>query len=93
MEWRDKANCKGNTEDFFPDENDPLAEQREKFAKAKCAACPVRELCLEAGLGEKFGIWGGTNPKERVILRRSRSQQTEKTKENPGSDRQNPRGD
>lgn len=43
-------------------------------AKAICAACPVRDECLEHALrvNEKHGIWGGTTEKERRRLRRLR---------------------
>jgi len=44
------------------------------IAKAKkiCATCPVREECLEFGLTEPIGIWGGLTPKERRIVKRQR---------------------
>jgi WhiB family redox-sensing transcriptional regulator len=41
-------------------------------AKRICASCPVRANCLVSALrtGESAGIWGGTTPEERRILRR-----------------------
>jgi hypothetical protein len=36
-----------------------------KIAKAICADCQVRSQCLEYGLHELFGIWGGLAPKSR----------------------------
>lgn len=41
-----------------------------KAAKAICARCPVSEECLEFGMDERAGIWGGTTPDERKALRR-----------------------
>ena len=35
-----------------------------------CDRCLVRAECADAGLGERFGIWGGTNEKRRKELRR-----------------------
>ena len=43
-------------------------------AKAVCAACPVREACLEHALGfrEKEGVWGGATERERRRIIRQR---------------------
>ena len=50
---------------FFPDrwESAPLA-------KSVCAGCAVRSRCLEAGMDEAFGIWGGRTERERRELAR-----------------------
>ena len=38
-----------------------------------CAACPLKEPCLEWALHhEGFGIWGGTGPTERKQIREER---------------------
>jgi hypothetical protein len=34
-----------------------------------CDRCPVRAQCLEEGMKEVRGIWGGTTPEERRMLR------------------------
>ena len=58
--WRAKARCNDGaataTRLFFSD--DLLDITR---AKAICAKCPVRELCLRAALEEHepWGVWGG----------------------------------
>ncbi|WP_307856345.1 WhiB family transcriptional regulator [Catenulispora pinistramenti] len=46
---------------------------REKAAKAVCAACPVRESCLEFAMAtpEHDGVWGGLTDKERRRMRRA----------------------
>ncbi len=75
-EWQDRAACRiVPVEIFFPP-----AEQEAEEAKAICATCEVRQLCLEFALaaGERFGIWGGLNTQERralVARRRSRARQ------------------
>ena len=72
--WRHQAACTGEAaEAFFPPgpveaREDRLA--REAVAKAICARCPVRRLCLEYALAvrEPYGIWGGLNEYERRRL-------------------------
>lgn len=71
----DRAACAGMpTDDFYPDGGGHGAEQAGR-AKAVCARCPVREACLawalqhETGRG-RFGIFGGTTPREREVLAR-----------------------
>lgn len=56
--WAEQAACKGNTVRFYLDVFTPLA-------KATCAVCPVRVSCLEYGMGEPFGIFGGLTAEER----------------------------
>ena len=71
LSWQGQANCVGVDPDiFFPERGASTKE-----AKAICAACAVREDCLEYALdnGEKFGIWGGTSERERRRLRRARA--------------------
>jgi len=65
---------------FFPADAERVADWhcREAAAKAICAGCPVRRLCLEYALdsGEDFGIWGGCDETERrAILRRQAERQ------------------
>jgi WhiB family redox-sensing transcriptional regulator len=71
--WREFARCRGvDPEVFYPvSDDDADAEQ----AKSICAACPVREPCLEFALStrEKNGVWGGLTERERRrVLRRRR---------------------
>ncbi len=66
--WRDEAACRGlDTDTFFPVTDEEAAE-----AKAVCAVCPVRELCLEYALvtRQDDGVWGGLTETERRRLRR-----------------------
>lgn len=73
--WHHQAACKNlPTLLFFPPEGERPAERdvREAKAKAVCDTCPVRMRCLEEALqrNDKYGIWGGLNPDERVVVRR-----------------------
>ena len=58
--WRELGRCKGE---------DP-GEQ----AKAICAVCHVREVCLEQAIvsREKIGVWGGATARERRRIIRQR---------------------
>ncbi|MET0275742.1 MAG: WhiB family transcriptional regulator [Acidimicrobiia bacterium] len=70
--WRQYARCLGADSEIFypPSESDEAAEP----AKAICAACPVREACLEHAITarEKQGVWGGLTERERRRLIRQR---------------------
>jgi WhiB family redox-sensing transcriptional regulator len=70
--WQDHAACKG----VAPRDgtsNHPFFLERghsSRVAKQTCATCPVREVCLAEALssGERFGIWGGVEPRARKRL-------------------------
>lgn len=66
--WRRYAACLGaDPEEFF--------KTREHGREARlainkyCVPCPVRAECLEEGMKERIGVWGGTTPLERRKLR------------------------
>ena len=66
--WAARALCVGfDPEAFFPPGDDPAIE-----ARAICAACPVRGECLAYAViaDERFGIWGGLDPRQRRTVRR-----------------------
>ena len=56
---------------FFPVGESGPAIAQIAAAKAVCAHCEVSALCLDWALiaGEASGIWGGTTPEERRVLR------------------------
>ncbi|MFF4736324.1 WhiB family transcriptional regulator [Streptomyces sp. NPDC001262] len=64
---------------FFPDESD---EGLVALARDLCSLCPVKAACLALALETegcarpymRFGIWGGTTPKERYVLYRLKRQ-------------------
>lgn len=69
--WYLDAACKGLAEQG----DDPwfdLAPGAEQVAKQVCGRCPVASPCLDYALRHRlgYGIWGGTNPQERLELRR-----------------------
>jgi hypothetical protein len=61
-----QAECSPETADlFFAEEPCEIAE-----AKAICGSCPIQQQCLEwAVLHEDDGIYGGTTPQERELIR------------------------
>jgi WhiB family redox-sensing transcriptional regulator len=78
--WKDRAACRdaeAEDVDFFSDNKGKSGAREVEKAKAVCAGCTVRDECLEAGLAEQFGVWGGLIPHERKQLRRLRAQEPE----------------
>lgn len=68
--WQEFGLCaQTDPELFFPESGEST-----KLARSVCAACDVREQCLEYAIknDEKDGIWGGLNPTERKRLTRTR---------------------
>ena len=75
LSWQHQALCVGRPINlFYPEKNSDNRKGNllptERKAKALCARCPVRKECLEMGMTQEFGIWGGTTPGERVRARR-----------------------
>lgn len=58
--------CKGGTE-WFSD--DPRIQQR---AAELCRPCALLLVCRTYAMaaGERTGVWGGTIPQDRILLRR-----------------------
>ncbi|QCQ92589.1 WhiB family transcriptional regulator [Rhodococcus sp. SGAir0479] len=76
-EWQQHGRCQGMNEAvFFPPtgERGNARMMRERRAKAICASCPVKDMCLEHSLSvpEPFGVWGGVGESERAIMLRGR---------------------
>lgn len=60
--WMSKAACVGmDPELFYLDKSAPFATSARQIVKETCAACPVREDCLNYAIdnGETWGIWSG----------------------------------
>jgi WhiB family redox-sensing transcriptional regulator len=77
-DWFDDASCRAaDTSVFFPE-----SEAAAETAKAICAACPVREECLEHALAIRpsDGVWGGLTPIERHRLIRRRQKAARKAR-------------
>jgi WhiB family transcriptional regulator, redox-sensing transcriptional regulator len=77
-DWQDEALCRDTgTHHWFPTERDDvLSSDDPKWLRARawCARCPVKVECLEWALivDVRYGMWGGTTPKERRVIRRQR---------------------
>ena len=79
--WIESAACNGHdTTLFFPE--DLPTRSREDRDRAQrivretlrlCAECPVRVECLEYGLEDEYGIFGGTTAEQRHTIRINRS--------------------
>jgi WhiB family transcriptional regulator, redox-sensing transcriptional regulator len=75
--WTEQAACREpgvDAELFFPVSESGPALREIAAAKAICARCPVAAACRDWALrsGEVAGIWGGTTPAERRLLRHGR---------------------
>ena len=68
--WMDEAVCAGSGVNFFPERGDGT-----DHLKAMCSECPVSDECLEYGMMDKHGIWGGKSERERRVIRRERGVQ------------------
>jgi len=65
--WRELAACRGtDLEVFFPGRGETAGPARQV-----CAACPVRQPCLDYAITNRIvhGIWGGLTERERRALR------------------------
>jgi WhiB family redox-sensing transcriptional regulator len=68
--WMQHAACRGmNPSLFMPERGDTDAIRE---ALATCQTCPVRTECLEYGLEERYGVWGGLSENARRKLRTER---------------------
>jgi len=75
-DWRASAACRDmDTAVFFPE-----SDGEATLAKAVCAACPVREACLDFALltRQDDGVWGGLDENERRRVRRRRQEAARK---------------
>ena len=75
-DWRDHAACRhADPELFFPIGTAGAGLVQADRAKRVCAGCPVRAVCLDWALttGQEVGVWGGTVPDERRVLRALRA--------------------
>ena len=67
--WQDRAACKGRDNDLF------FNYLLQPLALEICEGCGVRQVCLQWRMDtlepweKDHGVWGGTTPKERAVLR------------------------
>jgi WhiB family redox-sensing transcriptional regulator len=68
--------CWSNPDAWYPDSyENPRGWQHEKEIAVKlCNDCPVMGLCAAYAIlsDEKYGIWGGTTPRDRALMRSGR---------------------
>jgi WhiB family redox-sensing transcriptional regulator len=70
--WHRQAACRGLAVDgnepnpFFPNRGDWARQAAEV-----CSGCQVKTECAEAGMSQKFGVWGGLPERQRRKLRRA----------------------
>lgn len=54
---------------FFPEKLSNTTQIRQ--AKRLCATCPLTVQCLQVALKKPYeGIWGGTMPRERAVMKK-----------------------
>lgn len=85
--WAQWAECaKPDAPPMFPHEMDRKGQQA---AKSTCDNCPVRAKCLDVALasGERFGIWGGLDPDERLALRKRQQRRKQPSRINRADER------
>jgi hypothetical protein len=67
--------CEQVPEVFFPEDFNNQGDQHMRVmaiatAKEICMRCPVIAKCLQVGMFEDFGIFGGATPEQRRKLKR-----------------------
>jgi hypothetical protein len=69
MPWEERAACAGAVSELW---DQALSPETAVY----CRGCPVRVDCLNDALGREakcdVGVWGGTGPAERVLIRSGR---------------------
>lgn len=76
--WWELAACQdADPELFFPVSEIGPARRQAARAKAVCAACRVRQLCLDYALTTRqvHGVWGGLAEQERRAVAAQRERQ------------------
>ena len=79
MSWRETAACRDtDPELFFPVGTAGPALRQIEEAKRICRVCQVRIQCLAWALdnGVTDGVWGGTTPDERRVIRSQMPRET-----------------
>ena len=72
MDWRKDAACQDADPDlFFPIGTAGSGLRQIEEAKRICRVCPAHVQCLAWALdnGVADGVWGGTTPEERRVIR------------------------
>ncbi|WP_331481891.1 WhiB family transcriptional regulator [Streptomyces rubrogriseus] len=69
--WQERAACRGmNSAVFYspPGERGRERREREEAARSICRGCQVVEQCAAMAVDyeERYGVWGGMSPRERL---------------------------
>jgi WhiB family transcriptional regulator, redox-sensing transcriptional regulator len=73
MSWYQDAACKGmNPKLFYAEGQSQASIEIVRRAREVCAGCSVRGECLEVGLTQDLGVWGGMSVEERRAVKRQR---------------------
>jgi hypothetical protein len=70
--------CEQVPEIFFPEDfrakskgqDLEMAKLAEQTAREICLRCPVMAKCLQVGMFEDYGIWGGSTAEQRKRIRK-----------------------
>lgn len=71
--WRDNAACRGDdTELYVPKPKEERGNKAVRYDRSVCENCPVLKDCLDYTLANNppVGLWAGTLPKERDLMRK-----------------------
>jgi WhiB family redox-sensing transcriptional regulator len=67
--FRQKALCtKRHIDLWYPPLDTDVPERYYTIAREVCKRCPVWRECLDEGIEERWGMWGGLTPQERTAL-------------------------
>lgn len=70
-DWISAALCTGKNGDiWFPPLEADRPEAYYHVARQVCNLCPVWQECLNLGIPETYGMWGGLTPQERLPLQK-----------------------
>lgn len=68
-DWRKESLCKNRHIDlWYPPLDTDVPENYYQIARLVCRQCPVWKECLDDGVEERWGMWGGLTPQERTAL-------------------------
>jgi WhiB family transcriptional regulator, redox-sensing transcriptional regulator len=90
VDWFDLAACRRHPQElWYPKQWKNGDREIYAAARAICATCPVAEECLEYCLAlpshiGNIGMWAGTTPEERKVIRRQREHAAGRQSNRPG---------
>lgn len=69
QDWLVEAKCRRKNNDFwYPPLDAENPDSYYAIGREICHRCPVWDKCLDKGVDEKWGMWGGLTPNERTAL-------------------------